>query len=78
MSFNEDLDIFEIGLMEEGALTVRYIDFKIKNNIFLFKTIYNSKNNYPFYIEHEYCDYLVFDENGEFDCEFLDFLQTLK
>ncbi len=71
---------FDIQLLEEGSLYVRNIEVFIKDEApaFLFKTTYNSKANYPFFVEHKHCDYRVFDEEGKFATEFIDFVNTLK
>jgi hypothetical protein len=78
MSFDE-VDKFEIGqLKSDGALTIANMHVYIKGKEFLFKAQYNNKHNYPFKLEHDDADYQVFDENGNFDQEFLDFCKKLK
>jgi hypothetical protein len=78
MSFNEPEEPFEIALMDEGALTITNLHVKIKGKVFLFKTTYNSKSNYPLYLEYDYCDYPVFTEKGDFDEEFIEFCKIVK
>ena len=75
---SEDGEPFNIGLSEEGSLFVTNIHISIKGKIFPFKTTYNSKANYPLYLEYEYCDYLVFDEQGNWDAEFIAFCETVS
>lgn len=77
MSF-EEIDKFKIGLMDEGCLTIVNLPITIKGIPLIFKTIYNSKNQYPLFVEHEYCDYLVFNEDGNFASEFINFANNLK
>ena len=73
----EDSGPFEIALMDDGHLTVINREFNIKNVIVIMKTTYNSKANYPLLVEHEYCEYTVFDEDGEFSEEFINFCKGL-
>jgi hypothetical protein len=72
---------FKIALMDDGFLTITNIKVKIqvKKNIYypVFRSLYNSKSNYPLFCTHENCDHRVFDESGEFDQEFLEFIKTL-
>lgn len=78
MSFDEDVDKFEIGLIDDGSLTIANLPVKIKGIQFLFKTTYNSKANYPLYVQSpDYEEYLVFDEQGEFATEFKDFCENV-
>ncbi len=68
---------FSIGLMDEGSLTITNLTIFIKKRSYRFKSTYNSKSNYPLYMEHKNCDVLVFDEQGNFDQEFIDFCKSL-
>jgi hypothetical protein len=79
---NETMDTengepFDVVLMDCGHLTVINYPVTVKGVQCTFKTTYNSKSNFPFYCEHDYCDYLVFDEKGNFDDEFLNFVNQL-
>lgn len=74
---DENGEPFNVALMECGHLTVINYPVTVKGIECTFKTTYNSKSNFPFYCEHDYCDYLVFDENGNFDDEFLNFVNEL-
>lgn len=78
MSHNEMKGPFKIELLPEGSLFISNLHFILNGKEFLFKTTYNSKSNYPFYMEFEYCDYLVFDENGDFDKEFIEICENLN
>lgn len=69
---------FDIRLLDEGALIIDNLTFKIKGIRCYFKTTYNSKSNYPLHCEHNDCEYLVFDEQGNFDEEFIQFCKTIK
>lgn len=75
MSFDdENLEQFEIGLLEDGYLAIRNLTILIKGESFLFKSKYNSQENYPLYVECNDSDYLVFNEKGEWDLEFIELL----
>lgn len=78
MEYSEPEQPFKIGLCDDGFLTVTNVQIIMEGQTFIFRTNYNSKRNYPLYLTHEYCDYLVFDEQGEFDEEFLSFCKWLK
>lgn len=72
LEFEHDGSPFEIALTDDGSLTITNILLTLNGQSLLFKTTYNSKNNFPFFLEHDYCEYLVFDEQGAFTEEFLD------
>lgn len=76
MSFEENLQPFEIALMDEGSLVLTNVQIAIKRKLYRFKTVYNSKANYPLYVEKDNCEYLVFNEDGHFSYEFIDFCKT--
>lgn len=78
MSIEETGEPFEIGLLEDGFLCILNLNISIKDKVFTFKTTYNSKSNYPLYVEHDYCDYDVFDEKGKFTQTFIDFCNSIK
>ena len=77
IEMNQEGHAFEVALMDEGSLTIANIEIKIKDVFVILKTTYNSKENYPMYVEHEYCDYIVFNEQGLFDDEFIEFCKNL-
>lgn len=78
MSFIEKTEgePFTIGLMEEGSLTIANLEICINDVPYTFKTTYNSKANYPLYVDHDYCDYEVFTETGAFSPEFYSFCKN--
>jgi hypothetical protein len=77
ITFDHDGGEFRISMTNDGSLIITNIEFSINNQPYYFKTTYNSKSNYPLYMEYEDVDYLVFDESGEFDKEFLDIIKEL-
>jgi|SRR5580692_2783231 hypothetical protein len=77
MTMYHEGDPFDITLLDDGYLAVRNIDFAIGETQLVFKSQYNSKANYPLYCEHDYCEYLVFDEQGKFTQEFITFFNDL-
>ena len=73
-----DGEPFIIALNDEGSLIVTNVTIKVNKSAFTFKTTYNAKNNYPFYLEtKDYSEVLVFDEGGEFTEEFIEFVKTI-
>lgn len=70
---------FKIGLLDEGSLTITNLTIKIKGKPYLFKTTYNSKANYPLFLQTEdYEDILVFDDEGNFDADFISFCNSIQ
>lgn len=70
---------FVIGLIDDGSLTVTNVKVKVNGKYYRFKTTYNSKSNYPFFLETEdYEDILVFNESGDFDHEFIEFCKKTQ
>ena len=80
MSFEreEDGSPFEIGLTDDGSLTIVNLTIFIKNVPCAFHTTHNSKSNFPLYLEHDRAEYLVFDDNGKFDKEFIDICNKIN
>lgn len=78
MTFEHDDTPFKIGLTDDGFLSIKNIIFKIHGTVVFFKCLYNSENRYSLFCEYEYCDYLVFDEEGQYTDEFKQFCDTLK
>ena len=77
MSIEHNGEPFEVALLDEGALIISNLHVSIHDKIFTFKTTYNSKANYPLFLERDYCDYLVFDEQGNWSNEFVDFCEIM-
>ena len=78
MKAHNDGEPFNIEMLSEGSLTISNVDISIKGNTYVFKTTYNSKSNYPLYVVNEYDEYPVFDDNGQFDPEFIEFCNSLS
>ncbi len=78
MESHHDGEPFIIGLSDDGGLRVVNMGITIKGSFYAFKTTQNAKSNYPFYVEHDNCEYLVFNEQGEFDEEFIEFCKTAE
>lgn len=76
MTYEHDGEPFEVGLLDEGSLNIKNIHFNMADQRLFFKTTYNSKAAYPLYCEWDYVDYLVFDEDGEYAQEFIDFCNS--
>lgn len=70
-------DFFHIDLLEEGNLCISNIIITINNKVINFHTTYNSKSPHPFYAYHEYVEYPVFDDAGEYEKEFIEFCESL-
>jgi hypothetical protein len=68
---------FKIGLIETGHLAVANVSIFIKGKSYLFKTDYNAKGPYPFYVEDGNDEYKVFDDAGDWHEEFLEFCKSL-
>lgn len=78
MTYSHDGKPYKIALMEEGSLTITNIEIRIQDIPFVFKTTYNSKSSYPLFLEHDYCEYEVFDEQGNFHIDFIAFVKALS
>lgn len=77
LTFEHDDKPFKIGLLDEGALTIKNIIFDLHGERLMFQTTYNSKCNWPLFCVYDYCEYLVFDEAGQHTQEFLEFCKTI-
>lgn len=77
LRFDHDGDPFLISLTDDGYLTISNVFFTLNNNLLFFKSLYNSKNNYCLFCEHNYNEYLVLNEDGNYTDEFKDFCNTL-
>lgn len=72
-------DNFKIGLMDEGSLTITNLEIEIHGERHRFKTTYNSKANFPLYVEGNEGDEIeVFSSNGEFTTEFITYTNSLN
>lgn len=79
MKYNDDNTIrFNVEQDEAGNLHIRNLPIYIKGIRYKFHTTYNCKSNYPLFVETDkYEEYLVFDEDGEFAEEFIEFAKSL-
>lgn len=64
---------FRIGLIQDGSLTVENYTITVNGEMVIMKSTYNSKSNFPLFCEIGYDEVPVFDENGNFDEEFIEF-----
>lgn len=67
-----------IGLRDDGFLQAVNVEIEVKGNVYDFVTNYNSKSQYPLFVEHRNTQYPVFDEDGEFDKEFVAFTKLIN
>lgn len=76
---NEGAPFNIIQLPHSGELTISNVHIQINGKPFLFKTAYNSKRNYPLFVQdhHDCAEYLVFDEEGNFTEEFTLFCKSI-
>lgn len=68
---------FRIGLWDDGGLEVTNLTVCIKDVPYLFRTTYNSKETFPLHLFYDNCEYRVFDEAGNWDVEFIEFVNSL-
>jgi hypothetical protein len=78
VKFVHDGEPFEIGLMDEGYLSINNITFTINGKQIEIVSQYNATNNYTLIAYYDYCEYVVFDEEGNYTTEFIEFCNTLK
>lgn len=72
ISITESGNPFNIQLTDDGSLYVANYHVQVNGQTVQFHTTYNSKSNFPLYAYIDYCEYLVFDEGGEFTEEFIE------
>lgn len=77
IEIDESGDPFQIELLQDGSLFVRNYRVYVKGVPVTMKSTYNSKENYPFFCEHNLTEYRVFTDAGEWDEEFLEFIKSL-
>lgn len=78
ISHSENNEPFRIGFMNDGFLVVSNISFDLNEIDLLFRSTYNSKNNYTLVCTYDYEDIPVFDESGEFTEEFIELISSLS
>lgn len=77
--YESDTDGFDIALLDEGALFITNYHVSICDIFYDFKTVYNSKRDYPLYITtKEAEDIWVIGDDGKPSKEFLDYINSLK
>jgi hypothetical protein len=84
MFMDESGEPFKIGLLQDGSLTIDNLTIKINGKYgkpCRFKTTYNSRSPSPLYVQDgtgdQYTDILVFEDDGEFSQDFIDFCKKL-
>jgi hypothetical protein len=76
--YDDETERFNIEQDESGNLFIENLPITINGQSFIFHTTYNCKSNYPLFVETaDYEEYLVFDEQGEFTEEFIEFAKSL-
>lgn len=72
-------DSFKIGLCgPDNSLSIMNIPVIVLGTSIRFKTTYNSKGNFPLFACYNNADYRVFNEEGEWDEEFLELCKILQ
>ena len=70
LKIEESGERFNIGLIDEGSLTITNWNFTIGEYDLLFKTTYNSKERFPLHCQFHNIEYPVFDQDGSLTKEF--------
>jgi hypothetical protein len=78
LTFDEVEENFQIAFLDSGALTITNLEIEVHGMRRWFQTTYNSKANYPLYVNFDDVETLVFDEAGEFTPEFIEFCKDQK
>lgn len=76
ISIRESGKPFEIILDHDGHLWIKNYPVLVNGKGVIMKTVYNSKSPYPFYCEIAGEEITVFDDDGHWDQEFLDYFQN--
>lgn len=81
LTYNDENNTgIQIGISEDGGLSIVNLKVFVNKKRAVFVTTYNSKSPYPFYLRSygkrydEYEDIPVFTEAGDFDPEFIEFV----
>lgn len=70
---------FKIKLTDAGNLYIQNVKVYANGKFLDLQTTYNSKSNYPLYlVTEDYCEILVFNEAGEFEEEFINYVKQLE
>jgi hypothetical protein len=79
MRFKHNGSAFNVVQSIDGDLMLTNVLIYIKDKEFDFKTHLNSKSNYSLYLYDEEAGIVdVFEDNGEFTSEFIEFCVTLS
>jgi hypothetical protein len=77
MTFEHDGNPFKIVQQECGSLRITNLKIFINDKPFIFHSTYNSKSNYCLHVvADDFGEPSVFDENGDWDEEFIDFVNN--
>lgn len=71
IEIEESGEPFNIMLTDCGSLLVDNYPITVNGEPYTFKTTYNSKSNFPFFCDVDGEDVQVFNEDGNFDEEFI-------
>jgi hypothetical protein len=74
---NEEGEPFDIQLTEDGLLFVANYRVTVNNVDVFVGSRYNSKSNFSLVAVVDYCEYLIFEEDGKFSEEFITQFQNL-
>lgn len=73
ISIDENGEPFQIELADDGYLFIANYETTVNGQPVVFRSLYNSKSNWPFYCTlSEGDEVAVFDERGEFTLEFVE------
>lgn len=78
IEIDEPGEPFKIQLTDDGLLTVVNYPVTVNGKTVFMGTVYNSKANFPLFARSESLeDFQVFDDNGDFSSEFIEFAKRL-
>lgn len=69
---------FEIHQTNDGRLYLNDYDVTINDTYVSLSTTYNSKDNYPLICFHDDVETTVFDDNGDFTQDFINFCNNIN
>lgn len=79
MTFEHDGSPFKIAQQECGSLTITNLKIFINYKRYIFHSTYNSKSNYNLHVvDDDLGEPPVFDDNGDWDEEFISFTKSIK
>ena len=77
MEFEHDGEPFKIHQTIDGGIYIVNITIMIKNEYYYPYTLLNSKDNYPLMIDGSIWAGRIFDENGNFNQDFIEYFKAL-